>query len=79
MSKYSKAQQKNIQLYGYWGIGDEFNPHLTFTKLETFDKTALSLIPKHNFSFEASKIGLFYLGDYGTCHKPIKIFSFSKK
>ncbi|MEK7173374.1 MAG: 2'-5' RNA ligase family protein [Patescibacteria group bacterium] len=79
LGKYSKAQQKNVQLYGYRGVGNEFNPHLTFAKLETFDKTALSLIPKYDFSFEASKIGLFYLGDYGTCHKPIKIFNLSKK
>jgi len=79
MSKYSQAQQKNVRLYGYRSVDNEFNPHLTFTKLETFDKTALSLIPEYNFSFEATKIGLFHLGDYGTCHKPIKIFNLSKK
>jgi len=50
---------------------------LTFTKLEKIDKSALSKIGKFDFSFEADKIGLFYLGDYGTCRKLIEIFDLS--
>ena len=77
MSELSKAQQRNIMRYGYRSVGAEFFPHLTFTKLEKFDKSALSKIEKPNFSFEVGKIGLFYLGDYGTCRKLIEIFDFS--
>jgi 2'-5' RNA ligase len=74
MEKFSKSHQKNIKLYGYRGVGTEFYPHLTFTKLEQFNKSALSKIRKKNFSFKVNRIGLFYLGEYGTCRKLIQIF-----
>ena len=77
MSELSKVQQRNIMRYGYRSVGKEFFPHLTFTKLEKFDKLALSKIEKSNFSFDIDKIGLFYLGDYGTCRKLIEIFDLS--
>ena len=73
----NKAQQKNIKLYGYHSVGSEFYPHLTFTRLEKFDKPALSVISKANFSFEVGKIALFYLGDHGTCNKLVEIFDLS--
>lgn len=77
MSELGKAQKRNIRRYGYRSVGAEFFPHLTFTKLEKFDKSALSKIGKSNFSFEVDKIGLFYLGDYGTCRKLIEILDLS--
>ncbi len=76
-SEFGKEQQRNIMRYGYRSVGKEFFPHLTFTKLEKFDKPALSKIEKSNFSFDADKIGFFYLGDYGTCRKLIEIFDLS--
>lgn len=75
MRELSKAQQKNIKLYGYRSVGSEFYPHLTFTKLEKFDQSALAGIDKLDFSFKVDKIGFFYLGDYGTCHKLIEILN----
>ncbi len=77
MNEYNKAQQHNIKLYGYRSVGEEFFPHLTFTKLEKFDKSAFLNIGKLNFSFKVDKIGFFHLGDYGTCHKLIEIFDLS--
>ena len=77
ISEMTKAEQKNLKLYGYRGVGDKFFPHLTFSKLEKFDKSALSNIDKSNFSFRVDKIGFFYLGDYGTCRKLIEIFDLS--
>ena len=74
MSELSKAQQRSIKRYGYRSVGAEFFPHITFTKLEKFDKSALSKVEKSNFSFDVDKIGFFYLGEYGTCCKLIEIF-----
>lgn len=74
ISALSKTQQRNIKRYGYWSMDAEFFPHLTFTKLEKFNKLALSGINKLDFSFDVNKLGLFYLGDYGTCRKLIEIF-----
>jgi len=77
ISEMTKAEQKNLKLYGYRGVGAKFFPHLTFSKLEKFDKSALSGVDKSNFSFRVDKIGFFYLGDYGTCRKLIEIFDLS--
>jgi hypothetical protein len=77
MRKMTKVEQKNIKLYGYRAVGNMFSPHLTFSKLKKFDGTAIPKIDKSNFSFEVNKIGFFYLGDYGTCRKPIEVFNFS--
>ena len=77
ISELSVAQQRNIKHYGYRGVGKEFFPHLTFTKLKKFNGSVLMKIEKSNFSFYANKIGLFYLGDYGTCRKLIEIFDLS--
>lgn len=78
MNEYNKAQQCNIKRYGYRSIGVNFFPHLTLTKLEKFNKSIFTNIDKQNFSFKVDKIGFFYLDDYGTCHKLIEIFDFSK-
>ncbi len=77
ISEMTKAEQKNLKLYGYCSVGDKFFPHLTFSKLEKFNKSALLNIDKLNFSFKVDKIGFFYLGDYGTCRKLIEIFDLS--
>jgi len=77
ISEMTKTEQKNLKLYGYRSVGANFFPHLTFSKLEKFDKSALSNIDKSNFSFKVNKIGFFYLGDYGTCRKLIEIFDLS--
>ncbi len=77
ISEMTKAEQNNLKFYGFRRIGGHFFPHLTFSKLEKFDKSALSYIDKLNFSFKVNKIGFFYLGDYGTCRKLIEIFDLS--
>jgi 2'-5' RNA ligase len=77
MKEYRRSHQKKIKLYGYRSVGAEFYPHLTFTKLEQFNESALPKIKEGSFSFKVNKIGLFYLGEYGTCRKLIKIFDLS--
>lgn len=77
MSEMTKAEQKNLKLYGYRSVSGNYFPHLSFTKLEKFDKSALSHIDKSNFSFKVGRIGFFYRGDYGTCRKLIEIYNLS--
>lgn len=77
INEMTKVEQKNLKCYGYRSVGDNFFPHLTFSKLEKFDKLALSGVKKSNFSFRVDKIGFFYLGDYGTCRKLIEFFDLS--
>ncbi len=60
INKLSRIRQHNIKRYGYRSVGAEFPPHLTFTKLEKFNKSALTNIPKSIFSFKVDRIGLFY-------------------
>lgn len=76
MSQRSVAEQKNIRRYGYRSVGARYFPHMTFTKLEKYDRSALSRIEELDFSFTVTKIGLFYSGDHGTCRKLIAIYDF---
>ncbi len=77
IQKLGKIQQKNIKLYGYRGAGAEFRPHLTFTKLAKLDKPVFAGVKTQDFSFIVTQLGLFYLGDYGTCRKTVSKFDFS--
>ena len=78
MHELSRAQQKNVKLYGYRRVGVEFNPHLTFTTFEKFNKAVIQIIPKINFSFKAEEIGFLYLGNHGTCKKFIARFKLGR-
>lgn len=71
-NRLSALQNKNVELYGYRDVGQNFFPHLTFTKLKNNDGSALNKIKKQDFSFKVNKIGLFYLGQYGTCRKLVE-------
>ncbi len=77
MGELGKAEQKNIKLYGYRSVGVKYFPHLTFTKLEKFNKSDFSRIDKLDFSFKVSRIGFFYSGEHGTCRELIEIFDLS--
>jgi 2'-5' RNA ligase len=74
MSQLREVERRNVRRYGYRSVGSEFFPHVTFTRLEKYDKSAFSKIEKSNFSFNVEEMGLFYLGQHGTCRKLIEIF-----
>jgi len=74
MSGMDKAELNNLKNYGSGFIFDQWTPHITFTKLEDTDKTAFENIKEEDFSFTVDKIGLFYLGDYGTCREKVAQF-----
>jgi len=69
---------KNIKRYGYRSVGENFSPHLTFTKLAISNNSLLAKIAEFDFSFKFDQLGLFYLGEYGTCHDLIEIFKIKK-
>ncbi len=66
---------ENLATYGYPPIGDLFAPHITFTRLtadESVDTS--SLVDSSEFSGQFTHIGLFEMGDHGTCVRKIAEF-----
>lgn len=78
LSTFSKRQQRNLKRYGFRSVGTDFVPHLTFTKLPHSNGSALSGLKPKKFSFVANRIGLFYLGEHGTCRKKIDFFDLTE-
>lgn len=62
---------ENLEKYGYRSVGSEFAPHITLTRL--IDTNEVANIPSdlHTFDGEFRAIGLFEMGDNGTCIKKI--------
>jgi hypothetical protein len=67
---------KMRKVSGWCSAGEECIPHLTFTRLEQYTPSGLKGIKELDFSFQASTIGIFYLGTYGTCRKLVTYFDF---
>jgi hypothetical protein len=64
--------RSNLLKYGYRGIGKMFNPHLTFTRFKSArEKTLGSLPDLESFNETFTQIGLFEMGDNGTCTKKV--------
>lgn len=68
-----KQQAQYVKKYGYRGVFKYYRPHLTLTRLKS-DKDVISQLKKENFDFTANEIGIFYLGEYGSCKKMIAKF-----
>lgn len=79
LDSLSGRQRRNLKRYGTRNIGEDYFPHITFTRLAKFDKSALAVIKKADFSFEVRKLGFFYLGENGTCRKLIATFDLVRK
>lgn len=70
-------EQKNIEKYGFRSVGVAFKPHLTITKLRNYRAKAKPKTNPRLLSFTSKEIGLFYLGEYGTCKRLVAKYSFS--
>jgi len=69
---------ENFKNYGWNTIGELYRPHLTITRfLEDQDVSSLSLPPVQEFSGVFTKLGLFEMGDNGTCVRKIAEFELS--
>lgn len=67
---------ENLQMYGYPAIGDLFRPHITLTRLKGYKPEVLDLLPSIDaFSGNFDKLGLFEMGDNGTCIRFINSWS----
>lgn len=69
------AARENLEKYGYRGVGELFRPHLTFTRFTNSQLIDTSPLPDPSeFSGQFVKLGLFEMGDNGTCVRKIAEF-----
>jgi len=74
--KFSPEKIDNIKKYGSASVMELYNPHLTIIRLineEQANKVAKNLkweIPE----FEASELGIYKMGDHGTCKELVEKF-----
>lgn len=75
MQEATGLKLENFQKYGYPAIGELFRPHMTLTRLREHRPEVLELLPDiATFNGTFDKIGLFEMGDNGTCIRLIKSF-----
>jgi hypothetical protein len=64
--------RSNLMKYGYRSVGNMFSPHLTFTRFKDNQKNILEALPaKESFDGTYPLIGIFEMGDNGTCIKKV--------
>lgn len=72
MADASGVALENLQAYGYPSIGELFRPHITLTKFPADIEPNLSVLPPETmFTGIFDRIGLFEMGDNGTCVRKI--------
>lgn len=65
----------NLAQYGYQGVGQLFRPHMTLTRFAHGRQIDTSALPDpKEFSGQFTKLGLFEMGDNGTCARKIAEF-----
>lgn len=67
---------ENFRRYGYKYVGDFFRPHMSLTKFSnqlSFDTTQLP--PVSYFSGTFDSLGLFEMGNHGTCIRKLMEFT----
>jgi len=78
LEKLSFQQCENVEKYGYPNLMDIYEPHLTLTKLKNetaAQKVADEITTKWDINkFKTDTIGIFVLGEHGTCRKLIREF-----
>ncbi len=66
----------NFMTYGWDSIGTLYRPHLTITRFdEDQELRALQLPDFHDFTGLFDKVGLYEMGDNGTCVRRVMEFS----
>lgn len=76
MADASGVKLVNLQKYGYPAAGELFRPHITLTKFPVELTPDLSALPPvETFSGVFDRVGLFEMGQNGTCIRKIAEFS----
>lgn len=70
----SRERQSNLEACGWSEAYDLYLPHMTFGRLAAPNVGIINILPPHEFSFQAERVGLYELGDNGTCIKLIHEF-----
>lgn len=67
--------RENLEKYGYRGVGELFRPHITLARFAVGKEINPSALPPASeFSGQFVKLGLFEMGDNGTCVRRIAEF-----
>lgn len=68
--------RENLEKYGYRGVGKLFRPHLTLTRFTNGEPIDTATLPdSHQFDGQFVELGLFEMGDNGTCARLIATFN----
>ncbi len=78
-SELESRERKNIQDCGWAHAFTSYSPHISFTKLQAPRADVLAHLPQRDFSFLADHIGLYELGDNGTCVRLVADFRLEKR
>lgn len=66
---------ENFQTYGYKYVGELFRPHLTLSRFKNDNPRALEVLGQlSDFGGACLQLGIFEMGDNGTCVRKIKTF-----
>jgi len=72
-------ERENILNYGYRSVGEKFAPHITITRFADRKDIDLTTLPDvSTFKATFTKIGVFEMGENGTCIKKIAEFDFGQ-
>lgn len=75
MADATGLKLENLQKYGYPAVGELFRPHITLTKFPAETEPDLTSLPDPTiFTGHFTKIGLFEMGENGTCVRPLATF-----
>jgi len=69
--------RESLEKYGYRGVGELFRPHVTLTRFANeaaIDLSSAPLPQSESFSGQFTRLGLFEMGDNGTCVRKIAEF-----
>lgn len=68
--------RENLEKYGYRGVGELFRPHMTLARFAESKEIDVSVLPDiDELSGQFVKLGLFEMGDNGTCVRMLAEFN----
>lgn len=73
-------ERSNILEYGYRSVGNQFKPHLTFTRFTSDQKEVIPSLPlPQTFDGTYDALGIFEMGEHGTCARLVKAWDLSAR